>query len=368
MEALGIPQPRGRGRYRHRGRASRAAARIGYPVLVRPSYVLGGRAMQIVSERGAPAPLPANRRGDQRGPAGAGRPATSWARSWRWTPSATARRSSSPASWSMVERTGIHSGDSISVYPTFSREPEGQGHDHRLHRSSLGLRHRHRRPVQHPVHRRRAGRRLRHRGQPALLAHRALPLQVHAACRWPTSPRRCILGKTPPASRASPSVYGRRRSAGTSRRPAFSFAKIRGMDAYLSPGDEVHRRGHRLRRQADPRALQGAAGLGHARLELRHDLRHHRRPRQGAGAAARAAGSTTWASTSRPPPAPPSSCRAHGIRTRTRPQDQRGQRRDSSSRMRQGHVSYVINTIDINQHDTRLRRLRNPPLRPWRTT
>ena len=27
----------------------RAAARIGYPVLVRPSYVLGGRAMQIVS-------------------------------------------------------------------------------------------------------------------------------------------------------------------------------------------------------------------------------------------------------------------------------------------------------------------------------
>ena len=27
----------------------RAAAEIGYPVLVRPSYVLGGRAMQIVS-------------------------------------------------------------------------------------------------------------------------------------------------------------------------------------------------------------------------------------------------------------------------------------------------------------------------------
>ena len=30
----------------------KAAAEIGYPVLVRPSYVLGGRAMQIVSNEG----------------------------------------------------------------------------------------------------------------------------------------------------------------------------------------------------------------------------------------------------------------------------------------------------------------------------
>ena len=32
-----------------RDRAEAVAAHIGYPLLVRPSYVLGGRAMQIVS-------------------------------------------------------------------------------------------------------------------------------------------------------------------------------------------------------------------------------------------------------------------------------------------------------------------------------
>ena len=44
---LGIPQPPG-GTATSFGEAQRVAARVGYPALVRPSYVLGGRAMAIV--------------------------------------------------------------------------------------------------------------------------------------------------------------------------------------------------------------------------------------------------------------------------------------------------------------------------------
>jgi carbamoyl-phosphate synthase large subunit len=46
---LGIPQPPG-GTATTVEEAQRVAASVGYPVLVRPSYVLGGRAMQIVDD------------------------------------------------------------------------------------------------------------------------------------------------------------------------------------------------------------------------------------------------------------------------------------------------------------------------------
>jgi carbamoyl-phosphate synthase large subunit len=46
---LGIPQPAG-GTATSLGEAREIARQVGYPVLVRPSYVLGGRAMQIVHD------------------------------------------------------------------------------------------------------------------------------------------------------------------------------------------------------------------------------------------------------------------------------------------------------------------------------
>jgi carbamoyl-phosphate synthase large subunit len=49
---LGIAQPPN-GLARSRAEATAIAARIGYPVLVRPSYVLGGRAMEIVYDESA---------------------------------------------------------------------------------------------------------------------------------------------------------------------------------------------------------------------------------------------------------------------------------------------------------------------------
>jgi carbamoyl-phosphate synthase large subunit len=50
LEALGIPQPEN-GTAFSLDEAREVAGRIGYPVLVRPSYVLGGRAMAIVHSK-----------------------------------------------------------------------------------------------------------------------------------------------------------------------------------------------------------------------------------------------------------------------------------------------------------------------------
>src|SRR3546814_5162968 len=49
IERLGLKQP-ANGIARSREEALAVAERIGYPVLMRPSYVLGGRAMEIVED------------------------------------------------------------------------------------------------------------------------------------------------------------------------------------------------------------------------------------------------------------------------------------------------------------------------------
>ncbi|MHB1220160.1 MAG: carbamoyl-phosphate synthase large subunit [Alphaproteobacteria bacterium] len=52
MSELGLQQPKGGIAYSEE-EAEKVAAGLGYPVLIRPSYVLGGRAMEIVHERAA---------------------------------------------------------------------------------------------------------------------------------------------------------------------------------------------------------------------------------------------------------------------------------------------------------------------------
>src|SRR5690606_7812498 len=49
LQQLGLKQPQN-GIARNIHEARKVAAEIGYPVLVRPSFVLGGRAMEIVSD------------------------------------------------------------------------------------------------------------------------------------------------------------------------------------------------------------------------------------------------------------------------------------------------------------------------------
>ena len=116
--SLQIPQPEGQAVTSIEA-GIRAAGEIGYPVLVRPSFVLGGRAMQIVAKEES---------------------------MWDYLKSAVAvdadkpvlvdkyikgkevevdavcdgRNVFVPGIMELVERTGVHSGDSISVYPSLS--------------------------------------------------------------------------------------------------------------------------------------------------------------------------------------------------------------------------------------------------------
>ena len=97
----------------------KVAQEIGYPVLVRPSYVLGGRAMQIVSskkelEKYLKTAVEINKE----------QPVLVdkyiIGRELEVDAVCDGRDVFVPGIMEHVEKTGIHSGDSISVYPTFS--------------------------------------------------------------------------------------------------------------------------------------------------------------------------------------------------------------------------------------------------------
>jgi carbamoyl-phosphate synthase large subunit len=95
------------------------AARIGYPVLVRPSFVLGGRAMQIVAnEEQLRMYLRTAVEIDKDKPV----LVDHYIEGKEVEVDAVCDGTDVfvPGIMELVERTGIHSGDSISVYPTFS--------------------------------------------------------------------------------------------------------------------------------------------------------------------------------------------------------------------------------------------------------
>ena len=118
LEKLAIPQPKGRAVISVE-EGIEAAREIGYPVLVRPSFVLGGRAMQIVGKeaelreylqnaviinRDKPVLVDKYIRGKEVEVDAVCDGETVFV----------------PGIMELVERTGVHSGDSISVYPPYS--------------------------------------------------------------------------------------------------------------------------------------------------------------------------------------------------------------------------------------------------------
>ena len=118
LAQLQIPQPRGKAVTKIEDGVD-AAREIGYPVLVRPSFVLGGRAMQIVAnedqlrhylhtavEIDADKPVLVDKyiRGKE----------------VEIDAICDGENVFVPGIMELVERTGVHSGDSISVYPSFS--------------------------------------------------------------------------------------------------------------------------------------------------------------------------------------------------------------------------------------------------------
>ncbi len=116
--SLDIPQPTGTA-VTNIEDGIRAANHIGYPVLVRPSFVLGGRAMEIVAnedmlrhylktavEIDADKPVLVDK--------------YIMGREVEVDAICDGRDVFVPGIMELVERTGVHSGDSISVYPSFS--------------------------------------------------------------------------------------------------------------------------------------------------------------------------------------------------------------------------------------------------------
>ena len=122
---LKIPQPKGTA-VTNIEDGVKAAERIGYPVLVRPSFVLGGRAMQIVSKEAdlrnylktaveidvdKPVLVDKYIRGKE----------------VEIDAVCDGVDVFVPGIMELVERTGVHSGDSMSVYPPFSISDKVKG-------------------------------------------------------------------------------------------------------------------------------------------------------------------------------------------------------------------------------------------------
>ena len=118
MTELGIPQPKGHA-VTNIPDGIAAAEEIGYPVLVRPSYVLGGRAMQIVANEAALRTyLKTAVEIDEDKPVLVDKYISG--KEVEVDAVCDGTDIFVPGIMEHVERTGIHSGDSISVYPSFS--------------------------------------------------------------------------------------------------------------------------------------------------------------------------------------------------------------------------------------------------------
>lgn len=118
LTELHIPQPKGQAVTSIEA-GVKAAEEIGYPVLVRPSFVLGGRAMQIVAKEEALREyLQTAVEIDEDKPVLVDK----YIRGKEVEVDAICDGTNVfvPGIMELVERTGVHSGDSISVYPSYS--------------------------------------------------------------------------------------------------------------------------------------------------------------------------------------------------------------------------------------------------------
>ena len=230
MEELRIPQPEAEA-VTDIETGVKAAARIGYPVRVRPSYVLGGRAMQIVSnEERLRHYLQTAVEVNEDSPVLVDR--YIMGKELEVDAICDGKDVFIPGIMEHVERTGIHSGDSISVYPTFSVSQKAKDKiiDYTV---KLGLRigivglyniqfilDENDEVYVIEVNPRSS------RTVPFLSKSTGVPM-AHIATQ-------VILGKTL-RELGITEVYGKEKKRWYVKAPAFSFAKIRGMDSYLSP-------------------------------------------------------------------------------------------------------------------------------------
>ncbi len=125
LRELNIPQPKGRA-VTNIEEGIRAANDIGYPVLVRPSFVLGGRAMQIVAtDEDLRHYLKTAVEIDEDKPVLVDKYIVG--KEVEVDAICDGIDVFVPGIMELVERTGVHSGDSISVYPAFSVSDKVKG-------------------------------------------------------------------------------------------------------------------------------------------------------------------------------------------------------------------------------------------------
>ena len=230
LESLHIPQPKGRA-VTNIEDGIRAAAEIGYPVLVRPSFVLGGRAMQIVANEEMLRHYLKNAvEIDEDKPVLVDKYIAG--REVEVDAVCDGENVFVPGIMELVERTGVHSGDSISVYPPFTLSPQVKAtvldYTKRLGPGIgiVGLYN-----IQFIV-------------DPSEKVYiievnprssRTVPfLSKATGFSLADIGTRVILGKTLP-EQGFFSLYPPEKQRHYVKAPAFSFAKLRGLDAYLSP-------------------------------------------------------------------------------------------------------------------------------------
>ena len=347
LRKTGIPQPKAKA-VTNVEDGVKAAAEIGYPVLVRPSFVLGGRAMMIVGneemlrhylhnavEINEDSPVLVDR--------------YIMGRETEVDAICDGTDVFIPAIMEHVERTGIHSGDSISVYPSFSlsEKVKKQIIDDTVQLGrAIGIKGLFN--IQFIVDENddvyvievnpRSSRTV-----PFISKSTGIPIAKMAT--------RVMLGHSLKEQGVT-EVYFPERKRHFVKTPAFSFGKIKGIDSYLSP--EMKSTGEAIGydkslTRALYKSLQASGmtvrpyGTVFATIadKDKEDALPLIRRFYNLGFNLEATGGTA------------KFLREHGLRTRALKKISEGSD-DIIKSIRKGHVSYVINTIDLNQKSSHL--------------
>ena len=341
MEELHIPQPTGRA-VTHVEDGVKAAAEIGYPVLVRPSFVLGGRAMQIVAnEESLRHYLKTAVEIDADKPVLVDRYIAG--KELEVDAICDGTDVFVPGIMEHVERTGIHSGDSISVYPTFSvsRKAKETILDY-TRKLGLGIGIVGLYNIQFIVDK---------QEQVYVIevnprSSRTVPfLSKATGYSLADIATKVILGESL-KDQGYTEIYPAERQRHYVKAPAFSFSKLRGLDAYLSP--EMKSTGEAIGydktlTRALYKALQssgmnvmnyGSIFVTIADADKEEALPLIRRFYELGFNIEATHGTAVF-------------LKEHGIRTRIRKKLSEGSEEILDS-IRRGYVTYVINTRDIN--------------------
>ena len=347
MREVGIPQPQAKAVTEIEDGVA-AAENIGYPVLVRPSFVLGGRAMQIVGNEQALRHYLHNAvEINEDSPVLVDK--YIMGKEAEVDAICDGTDVFIPGIMEHVERTGIHSGDSISVYPSFSLSDavKQQMIDYTVRLGKaigiVGLYN-----IQFIVD---------NEDKVYVIevnprSSRTVPF-LSKSCNVPMAKiaTRVMLGHSL-KEQGITEVYGKERKRFFVKTPAFSFAKIKGIDTYLSP--EMKSTGEAIgydnsMTRALYKSLQ-ASGMdvvnyGTVLVTLADKDKEAALPLvkrfYNLGFNIEATKGTA------------DFLRTHGIRTRKLSKLIEGSD-DICRSLSRGHVNYVINTIDLNQHSARL--------------